>query len=317
MNKISIGIGPAGARFTGNNRHSSLAAKLAVIGSALLLSSMTWASTGACSSTEALSKIGSGTGNGCADIDQTFSNFNVTNAGGATPVQSASTVDVGGSSTWTADATSWSNTETLSGDTGSGSDTAAPWTSAGHNTELAGTISFITNSTDSSPYFSPSGYPAVPSGDSILIDNLTFGAAGSTGSSWGSSVKVTESFCIGASACTTGGSGDMITLTASFSGVDDSIASYTCSVMADAHASCGSTGPSSSPITVTFATPASTLNFVDDYNLVEGNNGSAASLTDFYNTFGNQEEVAEPSTFLLLGTALTGFGLLRARRKKA
>jgi hypothetical protein len=86
--------------------------------------------------------------------------------------------------------------------------------------------------------------------------------------------------------------------------------------MADAHASCGSTGPSSSPITVTFATPVSTLNFVDDYNLVEGNNGSAASLTDFYNTFGNQQEAAEPSTFLLLGTALTGFGLLRARRKK-
>jgi hypothetical protein len=278
---------------------------------------MSWASTGSCSSTSALSNLGTGNGNGCYDVDQTFSNFNVANSAGGTPAQSPGTVDVSGSSTFTSEATPWSNTETFSGDTGSGSDTAAPWATAGRNTELAGTISFITNSTDSVPYFSPSDYPAAPAGDSLLIDNVSLTAKGSTSTSRGSSVTITESFCIGASACTTGPSGDTITLSASFSGANDSIASYTCEVLTDAHASCGSAGPSSSPITVSFINPVATLNFNDSYNLVQGYSSSAATLNDFSNTFGNVTEAPEPSTMVLLGTALAGIALLRARRNKA
>jgi hypothetical protein len=285
---------------------------LGIVASAVLFSAMSWAGTGSCTTTKELSAYGgTSNGNGCYEVDQTFSNFNVTNTSGSSISQGMSTVDITGSSTYSSDATPWTTTATFSGNTGV--NTAAPWTTTGPSTLLGGTITGITNTTEAE--FAPPGYPA-PALGSLAIDKVSLAATGSTGSGYGDSIAITESLCIGSAACTTGATGDTITLTASFLGSNDSAATYTCSTLADSHATCGAS-TSSAPITVTFTAPIPTLNISDTYALTEGSWGTADTLAAFSNTFGNQEEAPEPSTFVLFGTALAGVFLLRARRKRA
>jgi PEP-CTERM motif len=286
---------------------------LTLLASAVLFSPMSWAGTGSCTTTKELSAFGATSdANGCYEIDQTFSNFNVANGPGSSITQGMGTVDITGSSSWASDTTPWTTTATYSGNTGV--NTAAPWTTSGPSSFVEGTITGITNTTATE--FSPPGYPTPGGSESILIDNASLSAIGLTGSGMGDSITITESFCVGTAACTTGPSGDTITLKATFSGPNDSTATYSCSTLADSHAACGG-GISTTPITVTFTTPVPTLNVSDTYALVEGNWSNADALASFSNTFGNEETAPEPSTFILLGTALVGIGLLRARRKSA
>ncbi len=92
---------------------------------------------------------------------------------------------------------------------------------------------------------------------------------------------------------------------------------YTCAVGSGVTSSftCG-TGSSASAITVAFNINVSTLNVNDAYTMaVHG--GTTDTLTSFTNVWGDDEATLEPSTFVLLGTALTGLGFLRHRRKQA
>jgi hypothetical protein len=283
---------------------------LAIVASASLLSSVSWASTGACSTKEDLAFYApQGTAAGCYETDQTFSNFAVANgsAGTGSTAQTTSTVDIAGSTTFAAVNNPWTVTSTFSGAT------AADWEevngTVGANTQ--GTLTYLTNTTQAE--FAVTGYPTPTAGAKIVISGLSLTAAATDGTNAADAITVTEIFCIGASACTTGTSGNEITLTASYSGSGDTTASYSCATLGGAQATCGTAGPSATPITVTFALPQTTLNFSDTYDLV-AHGATTDTLTDFLNTF-NTEETPEPSTFVLLGTALTGLGFLRLRKK--
>jgi len=69
-------------------------------------------------------------------------------------------------------------------------------------------------------------------------------------------------------------------------------------------------------LTVSLGTPSNAFDITTEIALVtNGGNGKFGSLDTFTESF--DEGVPEPSTFVLLGTALAGIGVLRARRKKA
>ena len=274
----------------------------------ILMSSVSWAADASCATKATLASYGTGTANGCYEIDQTFSNFLVTSgsAGTGTTAQTTSTDDIAGSSTFSAVTTPWTVTSTFSGAT------AADWEvvggTGGANTE--GTITYVTNTNQAE--FTVPGYPTPSAGNSIAISSLSLTASASTGTNAADTITITETFCIGSAACTTGATGDTITLTATYSGTSDTTATYGCTALTDSGATCGSAS-SATPITVTFATQATTLNFSDNYNLV-AHGGTTDTLNDFFNTFNTDEIGApEPSTFLLLGAGLAGFGLLRLR----
>jgi hypothetical protein len=275
----------------------------------ILMSSVSWAANASCATKATLASYGTpGTAVGCYEVDQTFSNFLVTNgsAGTGSTTQTTSTDDITGSSTFSAVTTPWTVTSTFSGAT------AADWEvvngSGGTNTE--GTITYVTNTTQAE-FTVPTGYPTVTSGDHIAISSLSLTASASTGTNAADTITVTETFCIGTAACTTGATGDEITLTATYSGSGDTTATYGCTALTDSGATCGSAS-SATPITVTFASQVTTLNFSDDYNLV-AHGTTTDTLNDFFNTFNTDEEAPEPSTFYLLGAGLAGFGMLRLR----
>jgi len=281
-------------------------ATLAVCSALLLFANVSWASTGSCATTEDLGFYGTGTANGCYEVDQTFSNFAVANSGSITPTQSPTTVDITGSSTY-AGSSPWTVTSTFTGAT------AADWEATGSfGANVEGTITYLTNTSEAE--FSVPGYPTLPSGYSIGITEVELTADAKDGTNVGDSITITETFCIGSAACTTGPTGNEITLTATFSGDGTTTATYGCSTLADAHATCGSAS-SSSPIEVSFNTNVTTLNFTDTYNLVV-HGDSTDTLTSFANVFGTDEFAPEPASFLLLGTALAGLGLLRLLRNQ-
>jgi hypothetical protein len=72
---------------------------------------------------------------------------------------------------------------------------------------------------------------------------------------------------------------------------------------------------SATPITVLFATNVVTLNVSDNY-VLDVHSTTTTSLTDFADTFGEEELAPEPSTFILFGSALVGIVALRIRKRK-
>lgn len=265
----------------------------------LLLSSVSFATTASCNTLAELASYGTRTSDGCYEIDQTFGNFAVSSAGTGI-AQSTSTDDILGSSNFSTVTSPWTVTSTFSGAT------VADWEAGGATTE--GTITYQTNTTEA--YFTSGTYPTPSPGDYIAITSMNLTVSGSAEGGTPGSIAVTETFCIGAGPCTVGASGNTIILSATF---DNSLTpTYACSVLTDSGATCGSAS-SASPITLTFAEPAVTLDFSDNYNLV--GSGNMTAISNLFNTDGTN--VPEPSMFLLLGGGLGGALLLRAYRKSS
>jgi hypothetical protein len=264
----------------------------------MLLSSVSFASTANCSTKATLASYGTGPSNGCYEIDQTFGNFAVTDGSSGGVTQSTSTVDILGTSSFSAVTSPWTVTSTFSGAT------VGDWEAGGATTQ--GTITYLTNTTED--YFTSATYPTPSPGYYIAITSLSLTASGDTGGGVGSgSIAVTETFCIGAGPCTVGGTGNTITLSATFN--NTSTPTYACSALADSGATCGNTS-SATPITLTFDEPVTTLDFSDNYDLVGG-----ANMTSLSNLFNTDQEVPEPSMFLLVAGGLGAALLLRAYRK--
>ena len=280
------------AKFSIVRRHGAL---ICVLG--MLLSSVSFATTADCTSSASLAFYGTGTGSGCYERDQTFGNFAVTDGSSGGVTQSTSTVDIVGSSTFSAVTSPWTVTSTFSG--------ATIGDSEGIGADTHGTLTYLTNTTQD--YFASATYPTPSPGDFIAITSLSLTVSGNALGGSPGSIAVTETFCIGAGPCTVGGTGNTITLSATF--INSATPTYGCSVLTDSGASCGSTS-SASPITLAFDEPVTTLDFSDNYNLV-----GDANMSSLSNLFDTEETVPEPSMFLLLAAGLGAALLLRAYRK--
>ena len=271
------------------------------------LANVAMAANTACgpSSTQTLSSFGAqSTTTGCFEVDKSFTNFNVTNQGnngGANQI--TANINISGTDTFTNVTTPWAVTSTFT-------PTSAPiWTDSTTNTNLTATVNFLV---DTSGQFINSGtntqYPTATPGFSFAINSVSLsGLAGSTGTG-GSSITLTETFCIGTGACT---AANTITLSAVIGNNSTVAGTFACSVGAGVTAAIGTCGAGA---TFNFAIPVTTVNVFDQYNL--NNHNGTDFLTSFSNTFGEIEVTPEPSTLVLLGTALVGVGFARFRKNR-
>jgi hypothetical protein len=277
------------------------------------------ASIGSCTTKNTLASYGSQlTGNGCFDIDKSFTNFGVANlgtTGTGWTTQTTSTDDIQGASNFTNVTTPWTVTATFT--PAAAGDWTTPVASSGNH--LEGAINMLVNS--SGAFIAPGGggntqYPTPnPAGDVFVITSASLAnVVGQTGNSGGTadSMTVTETFCVGQGACT---AATTITLTATF-GNNDNSASFTCGVGGSVTASIG-TCQSATAGVFNFASTFHpvTLNVTDTYNLIV-HSTTSDTLTSFDNVFGETEVSPEPSTWLLMGTGLVGAAFLRFRKRK-
>jgi hypothetical protein len=255
-------------------------------------------------------------GTGCFYVDSTFSNMStVTDTGtynGAAVQPSTSNIFLNaiGSTTSVADFTA----------------TSSDWTDNGFGTPttkfdyVAGTVdgsgTTYTNGTDD--------YTTPTTGKAWYESSITLSLGTIADSGAGNYAQVEVAFCLnntalgttGACAAGTGSAYGSITIkdlngTYSFTCVGLSGAS-TSGCMTNDFAVSGDT------VTFTLPTPDLAISLFDTVTLNQQAAGTV-SLADFDTSFGQEEEAPEPSTFILLGSALAAIGLLRlrARRKSA
>jgi hypothetical protein len=274
--------------------------KLSAVAALLLFASTGWATTAPCSSTASLASYGTGDGNGCYEIDQSFTNFSVIDGSNIGTTQTTSTDDITGSSNYSAPTTPFLVYGAFT------PAAASDWQATGTGTggTVQGTINDLVDSQQN--FISIPSYPA----GVFQIDSVSIGMEGTTGLTSGDSIAVTKTFCEGASGCTTGPSGDaaVLTVTMTSLGGASSELVYGCTVESGFAGTCS---PDKS--TVDFS-PLATLNVTDQYNLTVSGSDTD-TLSSFVNFYGEEGTTPEPSSFVLLGTALAAAGLLRLRRK--
>jgi len=285
--------------------------KFGLAGAFLLAANYSWGSTAACTTTAALSSYGaSTTGDGCYSVDQTFSLFSVSSQStGAAIAQTTTTDDIGATSGFSAITTPWSDNATFT------PAIAADWseTSSGGQI-LGGTLNYVTDSQHS--LMTDPSYQAAQTGYSVFIKTASLAAVGTTGNSalaGGDSMSVTEILCIGTAACVAGGTGNEITLTETWAN-NISTPTLTCTITGSAaHATCAAG-------VATFTLNVTQLNVTDIYTMAVhlstgGGSNTTDTLTSFTNDFTDGEITPEPSTFILMGSALAGVAALRFRKR--
>jgi hypothetical protein len=270
-------------------------------------------STAACTTKATLASFGAKTtGDGCYETDKTFSNFAVVSGSSGTGIaQSTSTVDIAGSDTFVNEAlnTPWNVSEAFTGATAA--DFAVTGT-GGATTK--GTMSMLVNSTKA--FITNPSYPTPVAGATNFIKTVSLSSSGTTGNAnaGDDSLIITETFCIGNVACT---ASTEVTITATY-GNNSSTPAYTCVAGATAHATCGSAS-SASPIVASYGINVTTLTVTDVYTAVAHRNAAGGSTTvtlnNFTDIFGEEELAPEPSTFVLLGSALAAVAALRRRKQ--
>jgi PEP-CTERM motif-containing protein len=249
-----------------------------------------------------VSFYGTDPGSGCYAIDKSFTNFSVLDSSNIGTAQSGSTDDFTGSGPPVSSvATPWLVYGTFT------PASAADWRATGTGTggQVAGTINYLADSQQH--YINPvPGYPGPP-GAVLQIYSASLGMVGTTGGA-GDSVSLTETFCFGAAACTLS---DAATLTVTMAGGNPSALTYACNVGATFQGNC----ENYSTVMFSSAISVATLNVTDAYKLsVSGTDTD--TLNSFVNDFG-EEDAPEPSSFVLLGTALAGAAFSRLRPGKA
>jgi hypothetical protein len=157
---------------------------------------------------------------------------------------------------------------------------------------------------------------------SVTLNTVT-GTTGTPTTFGTDTIVVEEIFCVGTLACT---ATDEVTLEGEIAASGSSAVTYTCtkgSGVTAADGTCATVAGTSATFTFGTGFPSvPTINLVSTYTLTTSgtsDTGNTDSLTKFADVFGEDEISPEPSTFILLGSALALIGLLRlrARRKSA
>lgn len=275
-----------------------------VLAAFVLAANIGWGSYSACAGAAKRNKLGAYTqstpGTGCSVTDASFENMSLANpvGTGTFTAQTTSTDDIYATST------------AASGNTVGPVNfffdpaAAADWeVTAGTSTEGA-TINYnaIAHTSGVAP-FAPAPTSA---GYSWLFDSIILLPTATISAGGGNTITITEVFCLGATTTVGCAAADKGTITAKYT--NNSTVAYTC-----AFGSAGCVSGTSNTVDLSAALQTGTIAISETYLLSRTGSTGNLTLTDIKDTFGEDAESPEPSTFVLLGTALAAVGLLRFR----
>jgi hypothetical protein len=290
----------------------------------VFVASLSWGGVVACATTGPGLTLGDATfaptdvGNGCASVNVSFTNVSL-----SAPVASGTGV-----------AETSSNNAIYATGTGVSGDNVGPVTATfdpttASNWSMNSGATSTTGATDSYVAVANTGgsytggtYPTPTTPGNIwAFNDITLEASGSlTASKPGSQAQVVMTICIDATTTVGCAAADTATITATLSGSgNESTFGFQCSVGAGFTAAWGNcAGGSSNATNVSLTVSEPTQVAISDVYIVDRVNGTGATvvLNDFQNIFGEMDPPApEPSTFVLLGSALAGLAFLSRRRK--
>ena len=263
--------------------------KTTILGLAVLCVTATaWATDVACPGTATtLSTFGAGgAANGCTATDANFVNFSVDgnqSVTGNLPNVSvlAGTTSLAPTETFTNNNNSWT------GIGGTGSQTVGEFLDALNTNPVPGT--------GKSTYFQS----IVLTAAATLTINTT-------------TLTVTQDICQGNVATCTGATSGVIILAETFTrGATTTTSSWTCNAGIDKFGTC-SAASGASALTVNLFSFQNELTI--NTTISSGNNSPV--LTNFVDSFTEDQITPEPSTFILMGSALAGVAALRFRKSK-
>jgi hypothetical protein len=264
-----------------------------------------WGGITACAPMQTLGVTVVGTGQGCSYLNSNFDNFNVGAAAGSWSTSFPVTTGSNGGST---ESTNIDFTQTGTTTTTLDFGTLQQSSGSGHCPADSWCMPEGANSTSSQTI----GYEVVASGgfDSL---GLMDGTLPNGYLSNGDVITTEEQFCLGASTfnCTTTSSNYgylQVQETSNGSGGYTSV--FTACLPGSG--GCSISAATGSEIGIGRQTQIAIQDTVSISTLNSG--GKPVFIDSFYNDF---ETAPEPSTFVLLGIALAGFGLLRLRQKRA
>ncbi len=252
-----------------------------------------------------------GTGNGCSADDMTFTNVTAgATFGGSGTNATATTIAADTRLVSTGDVAASGNTigpiaasfDSWNAAT-DGTGTATQWTTSttGAAGQIVGTITYLANANvGGAEPTNPLLHWAITG---LVLSSITGGDI--SGGAGGDLVTIVETFCVSATTTVACAAGNKGTITETYTGSDTP--TFACTT---------GTGSclSATGATINFAGTGFTQIAISDVITIR-NGSTTAAMDSFTNTFKEGAEAApEPSSFILLGSALMGLTMIRVRK---
>jgi hypothetical protein len=290
-----------------------------------LCARLAWGAIGTCTGGVTLSNYQpTDLQSGCAYVDKSFSNFVVNSASGSTEgtpgtITLTSNSTLGDALTSTsglgvADFTSpaWTQTNSLNG---SENQTDLEYVV---QAQTGGTVGGYTYTNGVNGYVTPGANPWAISSLTLDLSNVT-----TSGPFEGATINMTEYFCLSSTAgnaiaCPSAQQGRMTTLLES-SGTGGTVyITFNCVAPGGAVSGCDSDNFSINAAgnIITYTIPGAGTQAISIYDNIDlfAHTGSTITLNSLINDFGEESEVPEPSSLLLVGLGAAGLLLLGGRR---
>lgn len=287
--------------------------KILSIGAVLLAlgTGTSWAGIAACSGTQLLSSFGNpgAATDGCFQTDVNFDNFAVSTTGntGNTGDPALTNVNLAASGgTISGSGASSTITQIAAVFTSTDSSDSTQWVGTGGSETLVSNVSYQAHAAQSEP---------TPATWEITSLTLALGSfTTSNPANAGNTIEVKEQFCVGAStfSCTSAST--------DYGYIEELVTLKTTGSPTIADSVCYNNGATSCTATTSLTLSgldATSIAIEDSVSITRVSNaGVDIFLTGFTNDINQNAELPEPSTLVLMGTALAGIGILRRRRQK-